>query len=55
MLVCGTTDSKKKFHPFSVTICSNETWEDFSFIFSAVKKSVKKFHESDSELGQLEA
>jgi hypothetical protein len=44
VLICGTTDSKKHFHPFSVNICSNETWEDYFFMFCAMKKSLYSFY-----------
>jgi hypothetical protein len=44
VLICGTTDSKKKFHPYSLTICSKETHEDYAFIFNAIKNAAKKFH-----------
>jgi hypothetical protein len=33
-----------RFKEYPLTICSKETYEDFSFIFNAVKKAAKKFH-----------
>ena len=44
VLLCGTTDAQKRFHPFSLSICSNETEEDFYFIFNAVKKAAKTIY-----------
>ena len=39
VLIVGTTDRVKAFHPFGLAICMNETEEDFRFIFSSVKKA----------------
>mgnify|MGYP002790673476 FL=1 len=36
ILVCGTTDSNRKFHPFGITVCTNEKTEDFKFMFRSL-------------------
>lgn len=33
VMVVGTTDRNKTFHPFALAICNGETAEDFAFIF----------------------
>ncbi|RMZ99193.1 hypothetical protein BpHYR1_051645, partial [Brachionus plicatilis] len=40
VLIIGTTDTKKRFFPFLLSICSNETHEEFCFIFSSLKKGL---------------
>ncbi|CAF2821308.1 unnamed protein product [Rotaria sp. Silwood2] len=35
VLVIGTTDFNKAFHPFGLAICSNEKTKDFEFIFKS--------------------
>jgi hypothetical protein len=47
VLLCGTTDSKKQFHPFSINICTNETEVDYEFMFTAIKKAAKSFFDFD--------
>jgi hypothetical protein len=47
VLICGTTDKHKQFHPFSLNICSHETEVDYEFMFATVKKSAKKFFNYD--------
>ena len=44
VLISGTTDLQRHFHPVSVSICSNEAVDDFTFIFSALKDSIGKIH-----------
>ncbi len=41
-MLTATTDSEKKFHPFSINVCTNETHEDFCFIFSALVDKAKQ-------------
>jgi hypothetical protein len=43
VLIVGTTDFKRKFHPFSVSVCSGETGDDYPFIFSALKSSLFEY------------
>lgn len=40
VLLVGTTDMRRKFHPFGVAVCTNERTEDFSFVFAALVKGV---------------
>ena len=44
VLVVGTTDLQRHFHPVSVYLCSNESTEDFIFIFSNLKESISIIH-----------
>ncbi|CAF0931529.1 unnamed protein product [Brachionus calyciflorus] len=43
----GTTDSEKTFHAYTISICTNETKDDFHFIFSAPKKHLKDIFNYD--------
>jgi hypothetical protein len=36
VLVVGTTDKIRQFHPFGLCICSNEQTADFVFLFEAL-------------------
>ena len=40
VLIVGTTDRAKQFHPFGLSVCINETQEDFAFIFKSLKSAV---------------
>jgi hypothetical protein len=40
VLVVGTTDKVKRFHPFGIGVTSTETCVDFAFIFNAIAKGV---------------
>lgn len=40
VLLVGTTDSDRHFHPLGIAVCSKEQKEDFAFIFHAMKSSV---------------
>ncbi len=42
VLIIGTTDLKKVFHPFGLAICSNEKTKDFEFIFRSVQIGLEK-------------
>ncbi|CAF4977631.1 unnamed protein product [Rotaria sp. Silwood1] len=42
ILVIGTTDLNKAFHPLGLAICSNEKAEDFEFIFNALQIGMEK-------------
>ena len=41
ILLVGTTDRDKVFHPFGIAMCSNETDEAFKCIFSQLKILLK--------------
>ena len=40
MLVVGTTDKARQFHPFGIGVTSSETHVDFQFIFHSIAKVV---------------
>ena len=40
VLIVGTTDKAKRFHPFGIGVTSSETSTDFAFIFHAISKGV---------------
>jgi hypothetical protein len=40
VLIVGTSDSQRQFHPFCLAICTNETEEDYNFLFSSLKDAV---------------
>ncbi|CAF1030694.1 unnamed protein product [Didymodactylos carnosus] len=42
VLVIGTTDRNKAFHPLGLAVCSNEKKSDFQFIFNAVQMGMQK-------------
>ncbi|GBP97568.1 hypothetical protein EVAR_103638_1 [Eumeta japonica] len=46
VLVCGTTDRNRKFHPLCVTIPSNEQKEDFKLMFQGLKDKIQEIFES---------
>ena len=47
LLVVGTTDKSKQFHPFGVMISKNEDNHDFEFMFDQLKKLLKAVHNFD--------
>ena len=47
VLLCGTTDLHKHFHPFSLNICTNETETDFCFMIYSIKKACFSFYQYD--------
>lgn len=44
VLVIGTTDLNKAFHPFGLAICSNEKTEDFRFIFKSIQIGMQRLN-----------
>ncbi|CAF1299183.1 unnamed protein product, partial [Rotaria magnacalcarata] len=44
VLIVGTTDLDRHFHLFGMAICSNETTQDFRFIFRALQEGMKKLN-----------
>ena len=42
IFIIGTTDLRRKFHPISAYVCSNETTEDFTLIFTNVKVTISR-------------
>jgi hypothetical protein len=47
VLIVGTTDAKRQFHPFAIGVCTNETARDFQFVFSSLIEGVKKHFDTD--------
>ncbi|CAF1367392.1 unnamed protein product [Rotaria sordida] len=41
VLIVGTTDVNKSFHPFGLAICSNEKTEDFEFISNNIQNGMQ--------------
>ena len=39
VFMCGTTDLDKRYHPFGLGLCSEETFHDHAFIFDSIKKA----------------
>ena len=42
VLIAGTTDLQRQFHPLCLAICSSETESDFCFLFKSLKNVVSK-------------
>jgi hypothetical protein len=49
VLIVGTTDMDKHFHPFGLSVCTNEKKEDFKFLFRALVATSKKLFEKKFE------
>ncbi|GBN13390.1 hypothetical protein AVEN_13845-1 [Araneus ventricosus] len=47
VLIVGSSDMNRTFHPFAIAVCSNETESDFAFIFNCVKDSCYKINETE--------
>lgn len=47
VLIVGTSDLHKKFHPFGVAVCTNETTADFEFVFNSLKTGLKEIFDID--------
>lgn len=47
LMVLGTVDRSKKFHPLVYACCSHERTEDYAFIFKCVKDAIKKHFDID--------
>ena len=39
VFMCGTADMDKRYHPFGLGLCSEETFHDHAFIFDSIKKA----------------
>ncbi|CAF1299447.1 unnamed protein product [Rotaria sordida] len=44
VLIVGTTDFNKAFHPFGLAVCSNEKTKDFEFIFNSIQVGMQKIN-----------
>ena len=40
VLINGTTDMDRHFHPYGINVCSNEKTADFEFIFTSLLESL---------------
>lgn len=47
VIVVGTTDSDRKFHPFGASVSTNEKAADFSFIFRVIKEKTFELYEEN--------
>ena len=47
VLVVGTTDRMKMFHPFGLCVTLKEEASDFEFLFSSLKKSIFEIYKID--------
>ncbi|GBN07365.1 hypothetical protein AVEN_182099-1 [Araneus ventricosus] len=47
VLIVGSSDMNRTFHPFAIAVCNNETESDFAFIFKCVKDSCYKINETE--------
>ena len=42
VLIIGTSDMDKVFHPLGISLCTDEKSEDFQFIFASLKIGIEK-------------
>lgn len=49
LMVYGTVDREKKFHPLAYACCSHEQTHDFQFIFQSIKTAIKTHLDADFE------
>jgi len=47
VLLVGTTDMDRRFHPFGIGVTSNEATEDFLFLFNLLKASFARLHDGN--------
>lgn len=47
LTILGTVDREKKFHPIAYACTTNETTEDYAFIFDSVKAAMKKYFDCE--------
>lgn len=47
VLLVGSTDSDRKFHPFGVCVASTERTRDFEFLFNSIKIATKDLFDVD--------
>ena len=40
LLMIGTTDISKAYHPYELSLCLNETGDDYAFCFESMRKTV---------------
>lgn len=49
LMVFGTVDRAKQFHPLAYSCCSHEKTHDYSFIFESIKNAIKTHMDKDFE------
>lgn len=49
LMVLGTVDRAKHFHPFVYACCSHERTTDYEFVFDCVKKAIKSHFQKEFE------
>lgn len=42
VLMVGTSDMNRKFHPIGIAVCTAESGADFEFVFNAINKGVQR-------------
>jgi hypothetical protein len=47
LIVVGTADRARKNHPFGIGLSTKETWDDFAFMFKAIKTGAQEVHSID--------
>ena len=47
LLLVGSCDREKRFHPFGAAITNGEKGVDYKFVFEALKHTVKKLYDRD--------
>jgi hypothetical protein len=48
VLIVGTTDLDRKFHPICLSVCTEEKQKDFEFIFKAIRDGLFKLDNSNT-------
>ena len=48
VLIVGTTDLDRKFHPIGLSVCSEEKQKDFEFICKAIRDGLFKLDDSNT-------
>ena len=46
VLICGTSDQDKVFHPFGISVCTNEKDNDFQFMFESLKVGLQAINQT---------
>lgn len=47
VLITGTTDADRKFHPFCLAVCNCENAADYRFLFESVKNGVRNIYDKE--------
>lgn len=53
LMVYGTVDRMKRFHPLAYACCSHEKTHDYNFIFESIKNAIKTHLDKDFEPEKL--